>query len=170
MRPSLCAAIVILAVVAGCTSDDPVAPQATLGKQYHEFKYESWYSPVLTQDTVGYHGTFYGQIFSRDTIPIVGLKPYVSLYHSPDDRDNNRPFATVTGAMGKIEGINIMTDLRPTDTLNVGDNLWHLTLTPHFDMPPGSSVFYLFAFTIEGIHWTKKISAYGEFRPTIDKH
>ena len=170
MKRTLCVAMFALALLAGCESDSPMAPQSSLGKPYHESKFESWYNPVLTQDSVGYYGTFYGQIFSRDIIPIVGLKPYVSLYNSPEDRDSNRPFATVTGTMGKIEGLNIMKDLKPTDTLKVGDNLWHLTLTPHFNLPQGSTVFYLFAFTIEGISGTKKIAVYGEFRPMTDKH
>lgn len=48
----------------------------------------------------------------------------------------NRPFATTPGVMGKIiEGLDIMTDLNSRDTLKVMDNLWHLTLTPHFDLP-----------------------------------
>lgn len=169
MKRTLLGATIVLTLLAGCESDTVFAPQASLGKAYHEVKYESWYNPVLTQDTSGYYGTFYGQIFSRDTIPIVGLKPYVSLYHSPEDRDNNRPFATVTGTMGKIEGLDITKDLKPTDTLKVGDNLWHLTVTPHFEIPPGSAIYYLFAFTIEGISWTKKVAIYGEFRPVIDR-
>lgn len=170
MKSLLFAAIIALAVLAGCQGDNPVAPQASYVKPYHEFKYESWYNPVLKLDSAGYYGMFYGQIFSRDTIPIVGLKPKVSLYHSPGDRDSNQPFDTVTGKIGKIEGLDIMKDLKPTDTLKVGDNLWHLTLTHHFDLPPGSTVFFLFAFSIEEISGTKKVAVYGEFRPMIYNH
>lgn len=150
----------LILILSGCAKEVPVEVRTEyiVLVRSHEYKFEFWYNAFLEiADSLGnLRATFYGQIFSRDSNDIIGLRPQASLYHYPSERDEDLPFDVSSGVLGVVgEDLNI-NHMVVTDTLKSRGNLWHLTHTGLFVINPNESVYYLFGFSVDGIHYVTK--------------